>query len=196
MKIHIKMKRKPEIVDTILNSAESLFNEQGYCPVSLELVAERANVSKRTLYKYFGDKNGLIAEVLLKRDAFFKQSLTNVVAVFTEQKDKINAIISWYIRWFHDDKYRGCMFVRAQAEYANKDEKVCSIVKEHKQWIQSLIHQCLGETQSYKDASSLIMLILEGMITHTAIFGIKGQDFALEKMYIYNIIDDIDNKNS
>lgn len=185
------MKRKPEIVDTILDSAESLFNEQGYCPVSLELVADWAEVSKRTLYKYFGDKNGLVSQVLLRRDIFFKESLKDVTAVFTEKKDKINAIISWHIRWFHDKKYRGCMFIRAQAEYGNKNEEICVIVKEHKQWIQHFIYQCLGGTPSCEAASSLIMLILEGMITHTAIFGVEDQNFAREKMYIYDIIDNI-----
>lgn len=185
------MKRKPEIVDTILDAAESLFNEQGYCSVSLELVAERAEVSKRTLYKYFGDKNGLVSQVLLRRNTFFKASLTDVIAVFTEKKDKINAIISWHIRWFHDKKYRGCMFIRAQAEYGSKNEEICSIVREHKQWIQRFIYQCLGGTPSCEGASSLIMLILEGMITYTAIFGVESQSFTREKLYIYDIIDNI-----
>jgi AcrR family transcriptional regulator len=190
------MKLKPEIIDIILDSAELLFNEQGYCPVSLELVAEKAGVSKRTLYKYFGDKNGLVSKVLLRRDTFFQESLTDVIAVFTEKKDKINAIISWHIRWFHDDNYRGCMFARAQAEYGNKSEEICAIARMHKQWIQNSIHQCLGGTQSCESAACLIMLILEGMITYTATFGVEGRDFTNEKMYIYDIIDKIGIENS
>ncbi len=185
------MKLKPEIIETILSAAESLFNEQGYFPVSLELVAERAVVSKRTLYKYFGDKNRLVCKVLEKRDAFFKQSLTDVIAVFSGKKDKINAIISWHIRWFNDKNYRGCMFVRAQAEYGNKSEEICAIVREHKQWIQDAIHQCLGGTEQCLESALLIMLILEGMISYTSIYGIDGHDFEKEKMYIYDVIDGI-----
>ena len=75
--------------DPILSADESLFNEQGYFPVCLELVAESAGVSKRTLYKYFGDKNRLVCKVLEKRDAFFKQSLTGVIAVFSGKKIKL-----------------------------------------------------------------------------------------------------------
>jgi hypothetical protein len=37
------------------------------------------------------------------------------------------------------------------------------------------------------------MLILEGMISYTSVFGIENQDFEREKNYIYNIIDDISN---
>ncbi|PWV59412.1 TetR family transcriptional regulator [Frischella perrara] len=188
----VKMKLKPEIMETILTAAESLFNEQGYCPVSLELVAESAGVSKRTLYKYFGDKNGLVCKVLEKRNAFFKKSLTDVIAVFSGRKDKINAIVSWHIKWFNDKNYRGCMFVRAKAEYDNKSEEVCAIVKEHKQWIQDSICQCLGGTEQSLEPALLIMLILEGMISYTSIFGVDGYDFEREKMYIYDIIDSID----
>lgn len=185
------MKLKPEIADTILVAAESLFNKHGYFPVSLELIAESARVSKRTLYKYFGDKNGLVCKVLQRRDAFFKKSLTDVISVFSEKKDKINAIISWHIRWFNDEDYRGCMFVRAKAEYGDKSDEICSIVREHKQWIQDAIYLCLGGTESCSEVAGLIMLILEGMISYTSVFGVEGHDFEREKMYIYDMIDNI-----
>lgn len=188
----MRMKLKPEIVDTILDSAESLFNKQGYCPVSLELIAKDATVSKRTLYKYFGDKDGLVNKVLLRRDAYFKTSLSDVVAVFTEKKDKINAIISWHIRWFNSDDFQGCMFFRAKTEYANKNENICNIAREHKQWIQNLICQCLGGTKACEKIACLIMLILEGMISHASVFGVKGDNFAFEKTYILGLINNID----
>lgn len=158
-------------------------------PVSLELVAESAGVSKRTLYKYFGDKNRLVYKVLEKRDNFFKQLLTDVIAVFLGKKDKINAIISLHIRWFNDKNYRGYMFVRAQAEYSNKSEEICAIVREHKRWIQDAINQCLGGTEQCLESALLIMLILEGMISYTSIYGIDGRDFEKEKMHIYDVID-------
>jgi AcrR family transcriptional regulator len=189
------MKLKPEIVDMILAAAESLFNEYGYHPVSLELIAENAGVSKRTLYKYFGDKNGLVSKVLLRRNDCFKKSLTDVIAVFSEKKDKINAIISWHIKWFKNDNYRGCMFVRAKSEYNNKSEEICAIVSEHKKWIQDRIFECLGGTKSCEQASCLIMLILEGMISCTSVFGIEGYDFEQAKMYIYDIVDNIGEGN-
>ncbi|WP_239374388.1 TetR/AcrR family transcriptional regulator [Snodgrassella gandavensis] len=187
---------KSEIIDKILAAAESLFNEFGYCAVSLELVAERAGVSKRTLYKYFGDKNGLVSKVLLRRNAFFKKSITDVIAVFSEKKDKINALISWHIRWFNDNDYRGCMFVRAQAEYGNRSEEICSIVREHKLWMQTSIAQWLGATAASEQAACLIMLILEGMIAYTSVFGVEGHDFEREKIYIYDIVDAIGNANA
>ena len=124
-----------------------------------------------------------------KRDDFFKQSLTDVIAVFLGKKDKINAIISWHIRWFNDKNYRGCMFVRAQAEYGNKSEEICAIVREHKRWIQDAIHQCLSGTEQCLGSALLIMLIFEWMISYTSIYGIDGRDFEKEKMYIYDVID-------
>lgn len=49
----------------------------------------------------------------------------------------------------------------------------------------------LGGTKSCYEAACLIMLILEGMISYTSVFGIEGHNFEKEKMYIYEIIDGI-----
>jgi len=48
----------------ILDAALQEFSAQGYDGASMSSIAERAKVSKPTLYQYFGDKDGLFAEVL------------------------------------------------------------------------------------------------------------------------------------
>jgi TetR/AcrR family transcriptional repressor of mexJK operon len=50
--------------DTILRVATELFLEQGYGATSIESVAARAGVSKRTFYDRFQDKAGLFAAVV------------------------------------------------------------------------------------------------------------------------------------
>ncbi|WP_434778942.1 TetR/AcrR family transcriptional regulator [Neisseria sp. Ec49-e6-T10] len=183
------MKQKLDIRESILNAAESLFNENGYFPVSLESVAESADVSKRTLYKYFGDKNGLVKEVLIRRDSYFNDALTNVMAVFSEPKDKINAIVSWHIRWFNSEHYRGCMFLRAQSEYRDRVPEIQKVVREHKVNVKRLILDSLGQGETAEETAHMIMLLLEGMITYTMIFTPKDDSFAVEKKYIFSLVD-------
>jgi len=48
----------------ILNAAETLFIAQGYGPVSMEVVAREANVSKATLYAHFESKARLFATIV------------------------------------------------------------------------------------------------------------------------------------
>ena len=50
--------------NSILDAALQEFSAQGYDGASMNKIAERASVSKPTLYQYFGDKDGLFTAVL------------------------------------------------------------------------------------------------------------------------------------
>lgn len=51
--------------DLILDAAYGLFRRQGFLRVSMDQIAERANLAKRTLYQRFRSKDDLIAATLL-----------------------------------------------------------------------------------------------------------------------------------
>ena len=49
---------------TILDAAYGLFRRKGFTRVSMDEIAARASVTKRTLYYHFASKDRLLAEVL------------------------------------------------------------------------------------------------------------------------------------
>jgi AcrR family transcriptional regulator len=51
--------------NAILMAAAELFLEQGYEPVSMDAIAAKADVSKRTVYSYFDSKTVLFSSILL-----------------------------------------------------------------------------------------------------------------------------------
>ena len=53
----------------IIAAADTLFYEHGLRSVSVDAIAERAGVTKRTLYYHFESKDELIAAYLASRDA-------------------------------------------------------------------------------------------------------------------------------
>ena len=53
----------------IVGAAEALFYEQGLRSVSVDAIAARAGVTKRTLYYHFDSKDSLVAAYLAARDA-------------------------------------------------------------------------------------------------------------------------------
>lgn len=57
-------KTAPQIPAQILAAASGLFATQGYRAVSMRQVADAAQVSTRTLYNHFADKEGLFAACL------------------------------------------------------------------------------------------------------------------------------------
>ncbi|GAA3466562.1 TetR/AcrR family transcriptional regulator [Nonomuraea roseola] len=65
----------------VVSGARELFARQGVDSVSMDAVAARAGVSKRTVYDYFGDKNRLF------------------LAILSETSDTLNASIQRALDW-------------------------------------------------------------------------------------------------
>jgi TetR/AcrR family transcriptional regulator, mexJK operon transcriptional repressor len=55
--------------DVILEAAEAAFLQSGYAGTSMDAIAERANVSKRTVYSNFNSKQELFGAVIKRRCA-------------------------------------------------------------------------------------------------------------------------------
>jgi AcrR family transcriptional regulator len=54
--------RSPEAQQAILAATEGLLRERGYAGLSIDEVARRAGVSKRTIYRWWPTKGALVAE--------------------------------------------------------------------------------------------------------------------------------------
>lgn len=57
-------RRRNNKIEVIKNTAFTLFNTYGIKKVSIDEIADKANVSKVTIYKYFESKEGLYREVV------------------------------------------------------------------------------------------------------------------------------------
>ncbi|MEM6811434.1 MAG: TetR/AcrR family transcriptional regulator [Pseudomonadota bacterium] len=67
----------PEPRERIINAARKLFFKHGYDPVSTDMIAKEARVSKSTLYNQVGDKKSvLIAFVHNENERFFDAKFT------------------------------------------------------------------------------------------------------------------------
>lgn len=95
--------------DIILN-ALNLFSHYGVKGVSMDQIARKSNISKRTLYEYFEDKETLLLKVLeynyydhlalIKR---LEQDSESVIDLFFYFYEKIMEIPRWYTPKFYDD---------------------------------------------------------------------------------------------
>ena len=61
--------------EKILNCALDLFHARGYDAVGVQELAEMAGVTKPTLYYYFGNKQGLLKELLSREYEIFKHTV-------------------------------------------------------------------------------------------------------------------------
>ncbi|MCB1504007.1 MAG: TetR/AcrR family transcriptional regulator [Hyphomicrobiaceae bacterium] len=106
--------------DRILDAANRLFYAEGIRAVSLDTIAEKAGVTKKTLYYHFASKDDLIAGYLMSRD---QPNLALFEKWYDEAKggaaDKTAEIFRHLGRNARHPKWKGCGFLRTAAELAN-----------------------------------------------------------------------------
>ncbi|QBD76517.1 TetR/AcrR family transcriptional regulator [Ktedonosporobacter rubrisoli] len=77
----------------ILETAEEVIIEKGYHAASMDEIAERAGVSKGTLYQHFSTKDELIFALIEQRSRQFGQLIEQVDAAPISAQDKLERIL-------------------------------------------------------------------------------------------------------
>jgi AcrR family transcriptional regulator len=85
-------KRGHERCVALIESAAELFLQNGYEAVSLDDIVQHAGGSKATIYKYFGNKEGLFRAICDYRREQFKQDIT------LNSKEEHEALAAYLIR--------------------------------------------------------------------------------------------------
>ena len=106
--------------ERIISAASRLFYSEGIRAVSVDAVAEKAGLTKRTLYYHFRSKDDLVAAYLAARDqpnlALFKRWFDEAEGGLPA---KVQAIFRQLARNASHPKWKGCGFLRTSAELAN-----------------------------------------------------------------------------
>lgn len=106
--------------ERIVTAAARLFYNEGIRAASVDAIAEKAGVTKKTLYYHFRSKDELVAAYLQSRD---QPTLDLYARWFGETQgtaaDKIRGLFSEFARAADTAKWKGCGFLRTAAELAN-----------------------------------------------------------------------------
>lgn len=162
--------------DRILDAANRLFYADGVRAVSMDAVAARAGVTKRTLYYHFRSKDDLVAAYLQSRDqpnlAAFKKWFDSETGPL---EIKIGAIFNGLSKSARHPKWRGCGFLRTIAELANMPGHPAVVVgaahkKKFESWIADEVLAAYGSGADAKAIARQVVLLLDGafstMLTH------------------------------
>ncbi|MEQ8656830.1 MAG: TetR/AcrR family transcriptional regulator [Hyphomicrobiales bacterium] len=106
--------------ERILDAANSLFYGEGIRAVSVDAIAAKAEITKKTLYYHFRSKDDLIEAYLASRD---QPNLALFKAWFDEADgslaQKVEAMFVKLADAARHPKWKGCGFLRTAAELAN-----------------------------------------------------------------------------
>ena len=122
--------------ERLLAAASELFYDRGIRAVGVDLVAEVAGTTKKTLYDRFGSKDELVA-LYLRRRARQWQAFLAARLGRSSGTERVLAVFDALAEWLQEQD-RGCAFVNAYAELGGTDHPGVAVVQADKAYMRAL----------------------------------------------------------
>ncbi len=100
----------------IVTTAADLFSGHAYADVSVDQIAERAGITKMTVYQHFRSKDELALECLRMRLRRREEKLDQFVSALRPGTEPLLAIFDWLEEGLDPKQFTGCSFVKAVNE--------------------------------------------------------------------------------
>src|SRR6516165_5231078 len=112
------MARGAETKLRILDAAYALFWRQGFVRVSMDEIAQRAKLTKRTLYQHFRSKDELMASALA-RSSDLALARLEAFRLPGGSEAMIDSLFSQLAEWASKPRWSGAGFTRVVVELAD-----------------------------------------------------------------------------
>lgn len=148
----------------ILSAAAVLFASNPYRDTSVDEIAEKAGLTKMTVYQHFKSKDRLFVACLRMRLERREAKLDQFFEGLRPDADRLLAIFDWLEDWLNPKNFQGCSFVKAVSELSAIVPEVREIAMEAKQKIRqriTTVAKTSGRTNSTELGQELA-LIFEG----------------------------------
>lgn len=155
----------------VLSAASTLFYDQGIHAVGVDAIAERAGVTKKTLYDRFGSKDRLVVEYLLERDRQWRDFLQQRLLDAAPGSDRITAVFDAAAQWAAEHGRKGCAMVNAHAELSDPAHPAYAVVVGQKRWMLELLTELVTETGATDPGrvAEQVLLLHEGAVVASSL---------------------------
>lgn len=156
--------------ERILSVASELFYTRGIRAVGVDLIAEAAQTTKKTLYDRFGSKDRLVAAYLELREQRWQAFLRGYLRE-RPAPDRILAVFDAMEEWQERDARRGCSVINAGAEITNPDHPARRLLAPQKLWLRDLFVE-LAEEADLREPRALadqMLLVHEGALVGSSV---------------------------
>lgn len=157
----------------LIDTALTLFYQNGINSVGINEVLKVSGVAKKTLYSHFDSKEALILSALEHRHEIFTAWLASKLDGASNNKELVEKLFYALKSWFKGSEptlgsFRGCFFINSSAEFSDQNSEVALYCQKHKQEVKNLIEQKMSNEDSL--LLDAICIMKEGAIT-TAYMG-------------------------
>jgi AcrR family transcriptional regulator len=172
----------------VLEAAYKLFRRQGYSRVTMDDIAEAAELTKRTIYHHFNSKDQLLADVLesqhhLALQAFrtFGDNLSGSAETIVEAMFQDLAV------WADRPRWAGSGFTRLVIELADLPGHPARLIaRRHKAQLEKCFAELLARSGVGRpnELARAVWLLSEGAISLILIHGDRGYSAAASEAAI------------
>lgn len=153
----------------VLAAASDLFYSRGINTVGMELIAEEAGVTKKTIYDRFGSKENLVVSYLRTRNEQWKRLLLARLDRVGAPRERILATFDVLGDWLATDAIDGCALVKSFVELTDSHPGR-AVASSQKEWLRALYQDLAsqaGSTDPEAQADTLLVLHEGAIVAHT-----------------------------
>jgi AcrR family transcriptional regulator len=132
--------------EKLIHYAYELFYKNGFHAVGIAQIIRKAGVTKGTFYNHFESKDAMILAVLRWRDGSWPANLRATLNKHggDRPRDQLMAFIDVLDEIWETDRYLGCLFIRAAAEFPLAHDPIHVIVHDHVRAIGTALRELAG----------------------------------------------------
>jgi AcrR family transcriptional regulator len=149
--------------ERLLDAAAELFYRRGIRAVGVDLIADVAGTTKKTLYDRFGSKDALVALYLRRRAQRWQAFVRGYVEHTPPGPGQVLAVFDALETWLAEQD-RGCAFVNANAEIGGTDHPGVPVIRAEKAAMRALFAELTRAAgiEGDEDVAAQLHLLYEG----------------------------------
>lgn len=159
--------------EEMVKFAFDTFYKNGFHATGVDTVMEGTGISKRTLYKHFGSKEGLILATIDYYRTNMREIMLGYINSDPDAKpvDKMLRIFDFLIERAEEGPFNGCFVMNAKTEYTNKANEIEASCDAYTSGIQALIDVALKDANlpNHNELVVQIMMLFEGAIIRSKV---------------------------
>ncbi|MFY0730675.1 TetR/AcrR family transcriptional regulator [Pseudomonas sp. NFX15] len=162
-----------ETRDIIMNVTEKLIYKSGIAATGMDRLVKTAGVSRKSIYRYFANKDELVLAALQRRDQRWMHWYKTEVGRAETSAGRLLNLFTVLKSWFESEGFRGCAFINTSGETGNPQDPVRLLAKEHKQKLLDYLYELCTEHGAH-DPQTLarqLLILIDGAITVALVMG-------------------------
>ena len=172
------MKRNPAATRArIYAAAYALFYRKGFQRTSIDEIAARAGVTKRTLYEHVRSKDDLAGAMLEHQHGFVLSEMARWIGEETDARKLVDRLFDSIARWAAPagkGRWTGSGFTRIAMELADLPGHPARVAtRRHKSAVQAELARRLAScrVKNARDVAAQLQMLLEGTVALILIHG-------------------------